>query len=272
MEQETAAWQNYSDQEKGAYLSAIASLATADRQATDEENEFLQELAQEAEVSAEQEQMFMAAATDPSNASLTRSLDVLKNSELRLSLITDVIAFAKSDGQYTPEEEEKIKQMAAYLNVDQSQFSALNQLVDKVDQSHKQGQDISKPGFMESLGLGDMFGKAGFSSGALRTILGFAGPMLLGRMMGRRNQGGSGMGGGLLGGLLGGGGGGGLGGLLGGGGGLGGLLGGGRSSGGGGMGGLGSLFSALSGGRGYGGGGGGGGLGSLLGGLFGGRR
>ncbi len=38
----------FSDQEKVAYLSAIASIATADRQATDDEMEFLQALAKTA--------------------------------------------------------------------------------------------------------------------------------------------------------------------------------------------------------------------------------
>ena len=41
----TSILDGYSDQEKGAYLGAIASLATADRAASQEEVEHLEELA-----------------------------------------------------------------------------------------------------------------------------------------------------------------------------------------------------------------------------------
>ena len=45
---------DYSDAEKGAYLGAIASIATADRQATQEEIEYLDALSDTAGLSAEQ--------------------------------------------------------------------------------------------------------------------------------------------------------------------------------------------------------------------------
>ena len=43
--------QNYSDQEKAAYLSVIASLASADREASAPEIEFLQQLSHQAGLS-----------------------------------------------------------------------------------------------------------------------------------------------------------------------------------------------------------------------------
>ncbi len=248
--------QGYSDREKGAYLGAIASIATADREASAEEIEFLQALAQGAGLSEEHEQSVIRAAQDPSNIRLQDCLDTLKNSELRFSLITDIIAFAKIDGQYTTEEQQKIQQMSSYLNIDSNQYNALNQFVDQAESSQSQGQDLTNPDFLQSTGLGDTFRKAGINSNTLmKGMLGILAPIVLSRMLsGRRGGGMMGGMGGLLGGLLGGG-------MMGG---MGGMMGGGMRRGG--LGGLGSIFDMLSGGRGY------RGAGGLLGGLFGGGR
>jgi uncharacterized tellurite resistance protein B-like protein len=244
----------HSAQEKGAYLVAIASIATADRAATSEEIEFLQALAQGADLTEADEQVVLQAAQDPNNTHLRQSLEVLKNSELRFSLVTDLIAFAKADGKYTPDEEKLIGQMAQYLNINPNQYSAINQYVNQAETAHKQGQDFTSQNFLQSSGLGNTFQKSGINGGAMmKGMIGILAPMVIGGMLSRRRGGGM-MGGGLGGGLMGG--------LLGG------VLSGGMRNRG--MGGMGGMFDVLSGGRGYGGMGGSGGLGGLLGGLLGG--
>lgn len=276
---------DYPEQEKTAYLCAIASIATADRKATEDELEFLEALTDSADLSSAHEQAVMQAANDTSNAHLAQYLDVLKNSQLRFSLITDIISFAKADGVYTAEEQARVEEIATYLNVNQGQFKALNQFVDTAGQAHSQGVDITSQNFMQSSGLGNTFSNLGISPGFLKGALAVMAPIIISRMMNRRKANTGGLGGvrmgmprsgGLLDGMLGNAGGGmfgtgSSGGMLGGSG--GGYLG--RSTGVGGMrsGGLGSLVSIFGGGRGYGNYGGvGGGLSSVLGGLFGNRR
>src|SRR5687767_14421760 len=102
---------DYNDDEKGAYISAIASLATADRTASQEEHEFLQAIADSAELSTEQVDKVNAAADDTTGQQLTSSLDTLKNSELRFSLLTDLVAFAESDKDYSEQEKTNIRKM-----------------------------------------------------------------------------------------------------------------------------------------------------------------
>jgi uncharacterized tellurite resistance protein B-like protein len=265
----------YSDQEKTAYLCAIASIATADRKATEDEIEFLEAFIDSADLSSAGEQSVIQAANDPSNAYLSQHLDALKNSQLRFSLITDIINFAKSDGQYTAEEQARVQEIAAYLNINQSQFNALNQFVDTADQAHKQGQDVTSQNFMQSSGLGNSFNSLGISPSFVKGALAIMAPILISRMMNKRGSSGRGMrmgsprSGGLLEGLLGGAAGGMFGGrtntIPG--------LGGGSQLGGTRFGGLGSIFSTFGSGRGYGNYGGvGGGLTSVLGGLLGNRR
>ena len=291
---ETQLLQNYSEPEKTAYLSAIAALATADRQATAPEAEFLQRLAQQAGLSEGSAQQVLAAAQGSNNQSIQQNLDQLKGSDLRFSLVTDLISFARADGAYSNEEEAMVSKMAAYLGVNPEQKATLENVVDQAANVPHDAQDPNKQGFLS--GLGDKLSNVGIPKGALMAgLLGVVAPMVISRVMGgSQNQGQpSGNMGGMLGGLLGGGQGGGssMGGLLGGllgGGLLSGVLGGGNNAntsgypqqGSMGSGGLGSIMSVLGGLGGQpnsqprsAGGGGifGSGMGSLLGGLFGGR-
>jgi uncharacterized tellurite resistance protein B-like protein len=262
MESSEKILQGSTDTEKGAYLGAIASIATADREASDEEVEYLKQLADAAGLSGDQKDAVIKAAREITDEDAKRCLDVLKNSDLKYSLVTDLIAFAKSDNSYSDEEQKTIQKMSDYLGVNKEQFSLLDHFTDKAittaSANTATGQSASstanpltssqqKPGdtdFLSSLGLKDKLESVGIKgSGLLKGLLGIAAPMLLAKMVTgglSRNRGyGGGMfgnGGGMFGnsgGMFGGGGG-----LLGGGGGMFG-------------GGLGSIFSMLGGGGGY---------------------
>ena len=218
----------HTELEKGAYLAALASLATADRSATQEELDHLREMARAANLSEKQTQFILHAATDISGEDLKKCLDVLKNSDLKYSLISDLIALAKADGQYTEDEKANIEKIAEYLNVNKKQVSFLDEFVDKAAETEATPEQTSQSGFLDSLGLKDQFSKAGFNTGSLGGLMGMLGPLVLGgiaarSLAGRGRRTGGGLGGGLMGGVLGSMLGGGMGGL---GGGLGSLIGG----------------------------------------------
>ena len=296
--------QDYSEQEKTAYLSAIASLATADRQASGAESQFLQALAQQAGLSGGATQQVLAAAQDANNQSIQQNLDILKNSDLRFSLVTDLISFARADGAYANDEEAMIGKMSQYLGINAEQKQTLETVVDQAASVPHDPQDPAKTGFLSS--IGDKLSSVGIPKGALMAgLLSVVAPMVISKVMSSGNQSQNGYGdqsnsdGGLLssgmGGLLGGAAQSGMGGLLSGllgSGMLGGLLGGGNSNATAdmpqqgsaiGSGGLGSMMAILGGLGGQpnsqpasaGGSGLGGllngGLGGMLGGLFGGR-
>lgn len=259
MEQEpNTLLKDYSREEKGAYFGALAIMASADGKTTDEELQFLQLMAEAAELPPNVQQEVAAIAKNPTIINLEKCLDVLKKSQLRFSFVTDIISFAKADGEYTPNEQQRIKEVSEYLGIDQKQFSILDEFVDKADEAKQQGQDPTSQSFLGKSGFGDMFKKAGISPGMVTGMLGILAPIVLSGMM-RRRGGGimGGIGGGLLGGLLGGG-------MMGSG------MYGGRSHGGG-LGSIISILGGLNGRRGY-GSMRSGGLGSLLGGILGGKR
>lgn len=184
--------EGYSAQERTAYLGAIASLATADRAASQEEVDHITALAQAAELSDDQQEEIINAARGISGTELKQFLDVLQNSKSKFSLIADIITFAKVDNRYTEDEKRNIKQIATYLQVDENQFSLLDQFVDKATQHPTAGEEVRKPGFLESLGLKNKFESAGINSGSfISGLLGMLGPLVLGRMLrGRGRSGG----------------------------------------------------------------------------------
>jgi uncharacterized tellurite resistance protein B-like protein len=266
MEQEqTTLLKDYSIEEKGAYFGALANMASADGKTTEEELEFLSLMSEAAELPENVQQEVVQIAKNPSQINVQKALDVLKGSQLRFSFITDIISFAKADGHYAPEEQKEIQQMADYLDVNQKQYSILEQYVNKADEAQKQGEDPTSQSFLNKNGFGDMFKNAGISPKMVQGIIGIAAPFIIAKLLSggrRRGYGGGmmgGMGGGLLGGLLGGG-------MMGGG------MGGGMYRSGGGLGSIISILGGLNGRRGYGNMRQSGGLGGLLGGLLGGRR
>ena len=227
-QQQEVLLKDYSDLEKGAYLAAIASLATADRQASEEEIEYLGELSDSAGLSDAQKRVVERAATELTGDELRRSLEILKDSDLRFSLMTDLITFAKSDQHFSEEEQAKIQQMAQQLNINQEQFSLLNEFTNKTADKQIEPGAAQSSDFLSSLGLGGLkekFSKAGINMNTLgKGLLAIAGPLVLGGLLkrGLGRRGGSG---------------GGIGNMLGG---LGGVVG------------IGSLIGMLNGGRGFG--------------------
>ncbi len=258
--EQTTLLKDYSQEEKGAYFGALATMAAVDGKATQEELEFLGLMSEAAELPENVQQEVVLIAKEPTMINLQKCLDVLKGSQLRFSFITDVISFAKADGHYSPEEQTRIQEMADYLDVNQKQYSILEQYVKKADEAQQHGENPTSQSFLSKNGFGEMFKNAGISPQMVQGILGVVAPLVIGRLLsgGRRSRYGSGgMAGGLLGGLLGGGMGMGGGGMYRSGGGLGSII---------------SILGGLNGRKGYGNVRQSGGLGSLLGGLLGGSR
>lgn len=187
--------------QKAAYLGAIASLTTADRAASPPEVEFLSNLAQATGLTHQDAQHVVDAALDPGSGSLQKSLDALKVSDLRFSLVQDLISFAQSDGQYTDEEQERIGHMSAYLGVTEEQFDALHQY----QQAAADGQNVNDPKFLQQSGLGSLFSQLGLPKGGgmLAGILAAVGPMILQKVLSSRGGGPAGLGTAAGGGLMG---------------------------------------------------------------------
>lgn len=203
--------EGYSDQEKGAYLGAVASIATADRQASEDEMQYIAALCDAADISDTQKEAVIRAASELSGDELQKCLDILKNSDLKFSLVTDIIAFAKADQNYSVEEQKQVEQISQYLQVNQNQFSLLNEFTEKAAVQNVPAEEKAKPSFLSSLGLSDKLKNAGINTNSLmKGLFAIGGPVLLGSILSgamRRRGRGTGMFGnmgGAMGGLMGG--------------------------------------------------------------------
>ncbi|HEX7846496.1 MAG TPA: TerB family tellurite resistance protein [Chitinophagaceae bacterium] len=177
----------YSDLEKGAYLGAISSIATADHSASEEEIEYILALAESADLSDDQKKAVRRAATELTDEELKKCLDILKNSDLRFSLVTDLISFAESDHTYSPEEKTNVEKISQYLGINEQQFSLLDQFVQKTAETQPEPEEISRPGFLSKLGLDEKFKKSGININSLtKGLLGIAGPMILANLVRNR--------------------------------------------------------------------------------------
>lgn len=185
---------DYSDLEKGAYIGAISSIATADHSASDEEMEYIMALAESADLSDEQKKAVSRAATELTGQELKKCLDILKDSDLKYSLVTDVISFAETDKKYTDEEKANIEKISQYLGINQQQFSLLDQFVKKTAEVKPEPEEVSKPSFLSKLGLDEKLKKSGININSLtKGLLGIAGPLILANLLrGRRRFSGGG--------------------------------------------------------------------------------
>lgn len=184
---------DYPEKEKTAYLAAVASMGTPEDKASQEEEEFLADLCEEAGLTKADKEEVINEARNPANDGFENHLTFLRNSDLKYSFIVDVITYAKADGDYTDEEKKKIQRMADRLGITIEQYNALSEYIEKAEIA--QGEEATEEGFLEKTGLKQKFNRLNIPVKGL--LSGLVGSMLMRGVMGRRR-------GGLLGSLLGG--------------------------------------------------------------------
>lgn len=122
---------NYSEQDKSAYLALIAVLAAADRQVSQQEIAFLQLLTEGAGLADQDADAMEAIAHHPNKVDLEQCINQLKNSELKYSLVTELLNFARSDGNMSQQEEQYITSLTDRLGVSRKQYEALRDFADE---------------------------------------------------------------------------------------------------------------------------------------------
>ena len=242
---------NYNEQQRTAYLVFLASVATADHENSEGEIAFMQQMGAVSQLSEASLQQVNEAMSNPSAVNYTAHIEALKDSELKYSLITDVINMLHADGDTDQEELAHIQRLNTALGINEQQFNVMKQYVNQANTVAAGQAETPGLGFLGGDsgtgggGIGDLLGKAAgfltnsgllnqfqqagiptnnFQSGStIGTVLtGLAGSFIQSQLSGGQQSGGN-SGGGLLGGIMGAMTGGGQGGNAGGG--LGGLLG-----------------------------------------------
>ena len=196
---------SYTTAERKAYIQAIASIATADRTASAAELEYLSILSTEIGLSESDKESIIKSGEDTSDDNLFQSIAVLKNSELRFSLLAELINLAESDNEYHDEEKKSVEKIANFLNINPQQFEALSDFVDETKNGDMTPEAASDPNFMRFSGIQEKLKASGIDIGSLaKGFMATLGPLILAKVMGGRRPGGlrSGMGSGGLGSLI----------------------------------------------------------------------
>jgi uncharacterized tellurite resistance protein B-like protein len=112
--------------ERVDYLMIIASMAGADVVLKAEEIDKLRQLCGELQIPEKDTTRVLAAAHSPT-AKVERHLEALVASPLRFTLLSDCLALAYADGDYSKGERKEIHALARALRIDDAQVKALEE-------------------------------------------------------------------------------------------------------------------------------------------------
>ncbi len=124
---------NYSSDEKVAYLSILSAIAYADKDFSSKEKELLDKYLTLFELTDEEKAKIYSSVFVLKGEQKKQYLDLidkLQDSELKFTLIYDLLLMAKADDDVSEEEMEYIYQIAEYLGINHEQVEAINQLQD----------------------------------------------------------------------------------------------------------------------------------------------
>jgi len=119
----------YADDEKKAYLCVVASLAAVDSDVTDEEISNLRQLCRKVDLSKRSVGEVLATAEEPRTAPIKEYIARLATSDLRFTLLTDMLFLAYADRDYTLEERTEVSRIALELKVTSEQLRAIEDYV-----------------------------------------------------------------------------------------------------------------------------------------------
>ena len=122
----------YPEDEKIDYLSLVASIAAADGKITDDEISTLREFCDTIGIGEAGTGLIIAALEDPSMVDVQAILERLSHTDLKFTLLTDMLFMAHADGIVSPGEEEEISKIAAKLQIAKEQISAIERYVNAV--------------------------------------------------------------------------------------------------------------------------------------------
>jgi uncharacterized tellurite resistance protein B-like protein len=131
--------------ERVDYLVVVASMAAADGEIAAAEYEKLREFCKALELGAAEIGQVMAAVEEPDTVRIREVTGRLRSSQLRFTLMTDLIFMALADEKFVEAERREIRALADALNLTEPQLAALEKYV----------QAVLKAGKAEGVGAED---------------------------------------------------------------------------------------------------------------------
>ncbi len=161
---------NYPQPLRVSYLTVLASVASANHDNSEEEIIFMQQICALSEVGEAGIREVEAAMKQADQARLKTHLTALKESDLKFSLMADMINLAYADGNIDAQETAQIKKLNTLLGLTDDQFSTISKYVEEAN--HEVEAQEGNPAmlglagggnplnFLAKSGLADMFKKS----------------------------------------------------------------------------------------------------------------
>lgn len=122
----------YPEVERVDYLCVVASIAAADGKVTDEEISHIREYCESTGIGEIGIGLIIAALENPEGVDIPTIVSRLAHTDLRFTLLTDMLFMAHADGIVCPIEQEEINKIAAMLTITHHQIEAINMYVEAV--------------------------------------------------------------------------------------------------------------------------------------------
>jgi uncharacterized tellurite resistance protein B-like protein len=146
----------YPEDEKVEYLCVVSSIASADGKVSDAEIAKIREFCKTVNLSASSIGRVISAAENPLEVNFDKIFKKISKSELRYTLLTDMIFLAFADTEYTAGEKNEIKQIAKKLDIKEEQLIAIEKYVQAILKANDSGNtrdDLKKLGGDVAAGL-----------------------------------------------------------------------------------------------------------------------
>jgi uncharacterized tellurite resistance protein B-like protein len=127
----------YSEKEKIAYLSIVATLVLADNNIADEEISNIRSLCKDIELSDEGIAKIISVTENPDTAPINEFIDVMRSSDLKYTLLCDMYFLAYADNKVELYELKHINDIGYKLNLSREQIYVIKRYVDAMMEAGK---------------------------------------------------------------------------------------------------------------------------------------
>lgn len=112
-----------------AYAKAVAALAQADGEVSVEELSDLKKLCTDMDLDDAQTAAVLDFANEPDSRAVRDTLRALRLSNLRFTLVTDMVVLGLADGTYSLDERKQVRSVAGVMGIDEDQVVGIEQYV-----------------------------------------------------------------------------------------------------------------------------------------------
>ncbi len=133
---------NYTEKERLALITTIASIATLDKVGNDDELEFILALGEAAELDFRKMQSAIDVTKDPHNKNLSEALQIISNSnDLRYFFVMEILPFIKNNPEF--KNTTKIESIIGEMGITPEQYNVL--------ENTERHVEINEGSFLEKL-------------------------------------------------------------------------------------------------------------------------